>query len=530
MSTLILIALLAQLKPEDYGRVEGTVTNAATGEPIRRAEVRLSPSERGPRDSGSLTTITDNAGRFALNQVAPGRFVLRPSRNGFVQKGFTQVSVSNGQTVSNLALTMLPQAVVTGRVTDEEGEPLARVTVTAYRYAYPQGRKTLVPAESDNTNDLGEFRLFGLSRGTYYLSAVSPSSGRGGGPRPGNDSEPLVPTFHPSAATPESATPIRLNPGTQLPNLDIQMRRSKTFRVSGHLTDATSGQPVSRASIFLSNGAGMMGAGMMGGGGPRTMSRDGQFSIGGVAPGIYTVIARTFGEGRGEMTAMSVGQLQVSVSNGDVADLRIAMRPPAVLQGIVKLDEGEVALSGVRVQLEALTPLNGGGMMGSGIKEGGKFSIANVMPGLYRLRMQNLPAEHFVKAIRQGNQDVHHTGIDSAMGGDLTVVLAPGAGSVEGIVKDGRDQPQPQVSAVLVPKEPWIGLADALRVTTSGADGVYRFAQVPPGEYELYAFEDAETGVWFDPDFRALYRDQAKSVRVEKGTATKQDLRAATMQ
>jgi hypothetical protein len=116
------------------------------------------------------------------------------------------------------------------------------------------------------------------------------------------------------------------------------------------------------------------------------------------------------------------------------------------------------------------------------------------------------------------------------MGGDLTVVLAPGAGSVEGIVKDGRDQPQPQVSAVLVPKEPWIGLADALRVTTSGADGVYRFAQVPPGEYELYAFEDAETGVWFDPDFRALYRDQAKSVRVEKGTATKQDLRAATMQ
>ena len=535
MSTLILILLLAQarppqrgpqqqqqveLKPEDYGRIEGTVTNATTGEPIRRAEIRLSPAERrGPEDSGSLNTTTDNAGRFTLSKVAPGRFVLRPTRNGFVQKGSTPITVSKGQAVSNIAVTMLPQAVITGRVVDEEGEPLPRITVTAYRYAYPQGRKALVPAESATTDDLGEYRLWGLSRGTYYLVGISFTAGR---PRTGN-AEPLVPTFHPASSGIDNATPVRLNPGMQLPNLDIQMRRSKTYRVSGSITDATTGQPVSRTSIsVVGEAVGLQGSGQ------RTMSRDGQFSLDSVAPGAYTIIARTFAEGRGDGgSATAVGQIRIDVSSSDLTGVRIGLRRPEPIQGIVKLDEGEASLTSMRVQLEPLSTSQAGpGTMGSGIKEDGKFTIPNLSPMRYRMRIQNIPAGYYLKAIRQGNQDVHLTGIDTTTAGDLTVLLAPGPGSAEGLVKDSKDQPQAQVSVVLVPKEAWQGVADSIRVATSGADGKYQFTQLTPGEYEVFAFEEAESGSWFDPDFRAIYRDQAKTVRVEKGATAKADTRA----
>jgi hypothetical protein len=531
MSTLILFILflaqgrpkLPELKPEDYGRVEGIVTNATTGEPIRRAEVRLSPAERrGPEDPGSLTATTDNAGRFALAKVAPGRFVLRPTRNGFVQKGSTPVTVSSGQSVLNLAITMLPQAVITGRVVDEEGEPIPRITVTAYRYAYPQGRKALVPAESATTNDLGEYRLWGLSRGTFYLAGISFAAGR---PRSG-DSEPLIPTFHPAASGLDGATPVRLSPGMQLPNLDIQMRRSKTYRVSGVITDAASGQPVSRASVFAMGEA----VGLQGGG-QRAMSRDGQFSLDGIAPGAYTIVARTFTEGRGDGgSATGVGQLRIEVTSSDLTGVRISLRQPAPIQGLVKLEEGEASLTSMRVQLEPLAASQGGpGTMGSGIKEDGKFTIPNLIPMRYRMRLQNIPTGYFLKAIRQGNQDVHLTGIDTTVAGDLTVLLAPGPGSIEGLVRDSKDQPQAQVSVVLVPKEPWPGVADSIRVATSGADGKYQFTQLTPGDYELYALEDAETGSWFDPEFRAMYRNQAKTVRVEKASTASIDPRTITL-
>ena len=224
-------------------------------------------------------------------------------------------------------------------------------------------------------------------------------------------------------------------------------------------------------------------------------------------------------------------EIRIDVSTSDLTGIRIALRPPEPIQGIVKLDEGETSLTSMRIQLEPLAQSQGGpGTMGSGIKEDGKFTVPNLAPSRYRMRIQNIPTGFYLKAIRQGNQDVHLTGLDTTTAGDLTVLLAPGPGSVEGLVKDSKDQPQAQVTVVLVPKDPWQGVADAIRIATSGADGKYQFAQLTPGEYEVFAFEDAETGSWFDPDFRAMYRDQAKTVRVEKSVSSKLDLRPITMQ
>jgi hypothetical protein len=530
----------AELKPEDYGRIEGAVTNATTGEPIRRAEIQLVPLDRRSAEDATQTATTGADGRFSFSNVPPGRMILRPSRNGFVQKGgSSSIQLSNGQALTNVTLAMLPQAVVSGRVLDDEGEPLARASVTAYRYTYPQGRKTLAASESTTSNDLGEFRLWGLSRGTYYIAATPRSgwNGRAGprGVRPvAADGETLAPTFHPSAVGIASATPVRLTPGAQMPNIDIHVGKARTFRISGTIVDAATGQAVARASVVATPEGGVASIGQGQGQGPgRGGGENGQFTLTGLLPGSYTLQARTMG-GRGGGGGSSLsGQLRVEIGAGDLTDLRIAMRAPASLAGYVKLDQGELdsaAWTSARLQLEPMQ----GGQMGPGsvsatIGEGGKFTAENLSALRYRLKLANVPAGFFLKAIRLGSLEVQETGIDLstgiAAGSELGLIFSAGAGSIEGTVKDSKDQPSPKTTVVLVPRNLWAGYADAIKTVSSSADGSFQFAQLAPGEYELYAFEDAETGSWFDPDFRAANRDQAGTVRVEKGTAAKLDLK-----
>jgi protocatechuate 3,4-dioxygenase beta subunit len=69
---------------------------------------------------------------------------------------------------------MQPHAVISGRVLDDEGEPIPHVQVHAMTYRYMQGRKQLMPTGNASTNDLGEYRIFGLPPGKYFVSANPP--------------------------------------------------------------------------------------------------------------------------------------------------------------------------------------------------------------------------------------------------------------------------------------------------------------------------------------------------------------------
>src|SRR5574340_1359530 len=203
-----------QYKPEEYCTVEGLVVNAATGEPLKKAGIRLRRADGG---SGmrSYSATTDASGKFTIADVAPGAYRLSAQRNGFVDADWNAASafsLSPRQRMTDVSLRMLPHGVITGRVLDEDGEPVAGINVYAMRYRYPQGRRQLSTFGEASTNDLGEYRIYGLPPGRYVLRATPRSSYGRGGPAE-QPEEQYVPTFFPGSADAASAAPVEVGAG-----------------------------------------------------------------------------------------------------------------------------------------------------------------------------------------------------------------------------------------------------------------------------------------------------------------------------
>src|SRR5215471_9878565 len=156
--------------------VRGRIVAGETGTPVRRAQVRIS----GP-DIGSKTALTDNQGRYEFRDLPAGRFNVSVSKSGYVTMQYGQnrpfepgkpIDLVDTQVMEKLDVALPRGGVIAGRVGDEAGEAVAEADVTAMRMQFQNGKRRLVPTgRNAQTNDLGQFRIYGLPPGEYYVSA-----------------------------------------------------------------------------------------------------------------------------------------------------------------------------------------------------------------------------------------------------------------------------------------------------------------------------------------------------------------------
>src|SRR2546422_8287359 len=149
-------------------RIRGRIVAADTGQPLRKAQVRAS----GNDIRESRVTSTDADGRFELKELPAGRYILTASKGSFVSlqygqlRPFTQgkpIELREGETIEKVDIALPRGGILTGHVMDEFGEPVADVWVAPMRYQYMQGRRRLLTSgRAAQTNDIGEFRIFGL--------------------------------------------------------------------------------------------------------------------------------------------------------------------------------------------------------------------------------------------------------------------------------------------------------------------------------------------------------------------------------
>jgi hypothetical protein len=154
------------------------VMKIADSAPLRKAHLLLSSVEDPNR---TVAAVTNADGHFAMKGIEPGSYRLNVTRVGFVADEYGQrkpdtpgavLTLHPGQNLKDLPFRLIPAGVISGKIYDDDGEALPGVMVDAVRQVYSEGKRSRSAATSVSTNDLGEYRLYGLSPGHYFVSSV----------------------------------------------------------------------------------------------------------------------------------------------------------------------------------------------------------------------------------------------------------------------------------------------------------------------------------------------------------------------
>ncbi len=513
------------LKPEDLCSVEGTVFNSATGDPLKKAVITLRPTgdRRGGPDS-AFSGITDSTGHYSILGLEPGQYRMVAERTGFVSQPYGAknprqsgaiVSLGRAQKLKDADFRLIAQGVITGRVLDEDGDPMQNVLVSCMRQGFARGRKQWLPMNGQMTNDLGEYRIYSLPPGRYYISTTYRPGFQDDANR-GVVDEGYAPTYYPSGPSPETASPLEVTAGAQLRNIDVHLQKTRTVRVTGRVVSASSA-PVGRATMVRllpqSESSPLSFMPRM----SRVLDRNGRFAIGGVTAGSYWIVADSSDE-NGRLS----GRASIDVGSTAVDDVTLTLSPGAELSGVVKMPEGAPRkTSDLRVTLE---PKNSSMQMGGPIPTGvvaedGKFIVKNVVPDSFVVHVYGVPENCYVKAVRFGDADVTESGVDFSSGvtaGEFVVSLSPGAGQASGSVQAEDQKPIAGVSVVLVPDGPRRTMPQYYKVVSTDQTGNYSIKGITPGEYRAYAFDEIDPGAYMDPDFLKPFEGNGERVTIKE--------------
>jgi hypothetical protein len=538
------VGLAAQQRPRQSAQradpltasIKGLVTTADSGAPVRGAEVRLSS-----RGSYNRLVTTDGDGSFRLTDLPAGEYRLTVSRTGFTSLVFgqrrpleapTTINLSEGETfTANLALTR--GGAIHGRVIDQFGDPIAGTRVQVLRSRMIRGQRRLqTMGPGDQTDDTGEFRVYGLPPGDYYVTAST-------GPADSVRRDP--PVFFPGTPNVSDAQSITLAVGTEAA-ADFQMLPLRNARVSGIVFNA-SGAPV-QAMVQLTSEAIGIGMSVESSLPPPAFminadsGADGRFTIDNVPPGPYVVTANSsFNAGliagiearnpnAGPPPAMreimergpETATMSIVVAGDNVSDLALTTRRGGVLTGTFERDSGVTRAlpNGVSAEVRPARGGSGPSMMQGG--RGSTFRLAG-MSGPFYLGINGLPDEWAVSQITVDGMDVTDEPIDlKGQTGSARVVLTDRVTTVTGMVQ-ARSQAS-NYSVVVFPDDVrrWNYPSRYVRASRANERGQFKITGLPPNErYFAVAVDFLEEGEEQDPQFLERLRSQAMTFSLRDG-------------
>ena len=403
--------------------IEGVVVNEITKEPIRRVEISLMKQGKSGGLSAmanALSAVTDAAGKFRIENIDPGDYSLMLRKGGFLMPrayygmSARMLKLTEGASLTGLRYALRPQAIITGRVLDDEGEPVQNVFVMLLRYRYDRGaNRATQGVRPQQTNDRGEFRFTDVQSGKYYLMADVRRMGMTGGAPPDAPSAANAPrtafvsTYFPNAPEFAQAAAIEVQPGQELSGRDIALRKEKVVKVSGKVVDA-SGAPAKNSSVNLTPVEGALGVG----GVFAPVDEKGAFSSDKVPPGQYN--AQGF-HWSGEVSEQSAA-VQVAVGDAGLEGVILQLQPSLEAKGAFVLegsDRKDFDFAGFSVNLRSVGGNDSYGGYGQA-KTDGTFSLSQIAPGRYTLHASAGAGEGYVKAILLGSEDIYGKEVDGS--------------------------------------------------------------------------------------------------------------------
>jgi hypothetical protein len=492
--------------------IQGTVVRAETGHALDMQAVGLWPTAR--------TVKTDQFGRFEFRNVIPGEYALVVVRDRMTVR--LPVVITPIPRTEKVTLFLKSAPAITGTVFDPYGERQAAARVQAYRTVYRPSGAGLRQVMSAMTDDLGEYRLYLLQPGEYYVSAgVSERDLRFGSvgvrltPNLSKPDEGFPTLFLGDGYSASQSQKVHLGETDQI-GMNIYLKEGPRFSVTGRLLgESQTGDACGQVAIIPEGG-------LIDPEKDLSANVCGSFTVKGLSPGTY--IAYALGVG------LASEAVQFTIQNRNVDRLVIPMTRTTTVTGRVRWEDAPA--SGLRVVLARSSGEITQRLQGL-VQRNGTFTIPNVGPGLFDVYVDPLPEKTFVKTIQYAGADGLRMAIPFQQGfrTTLDIQLSSQSVSTEGVAVDAVGRPVPAAEIVLVP-EIYRNREDRyLRVAADPA-GNFALTGVPPGRYTLFAFEDIEPGAYYAFSYTTslLERYAARGQRLDLGEGShRQDLKSVVI-
>jgi len=536
----------------------------------------------GGGDGPGRTTTTNTSGRFLFEGLRTGRYFVNVSKPGFMSLAYGQRRVNSMGTPIPLAdgerrviEMQLPRAaVITGMILDERGEPSINTQVRGMRYTMVNGRRRAQQTANDMTDDRGIYRLHSLQPGEYAVCAVARNMG------PMNDAQRIqmeiegmrrslenapsaaarqamldrlkvlqaervdqtepnlgyAPVCYPSSAGPSAA--ITIGAGEERSGIDLQMVMIPVARIEGTVVAPGGGAPRSVQLTLVNADENMGDVDRQGTG---VQQSNGQFSFQNVSPGRYSIMARTMAYGPPLPGGASVpkepllwGTAEVVINGQDLSGLVLELHPGITVTGQLTFQATTLSpptdLNRAQISIFPFMPDNSSMMMmgpppQATVDGSGRFTIPDVMPGKYRISAGMIGMQGWVvDSITAGGQDVLDFPLEIKGArdvSDVAVVFGDRVSELSGTITNQKGEPATEQTILLYPTDQkyWTPSSRRIRTIRAGADGLYNFRTIPPGEYRLTTLVDPEPGIWYDRE--VLEGLDASSIRVVIGEGEK---------
>lgn len=509
--------------------LRGRITTHPDNRPIARARVMLSR----PDKNYSRVAVTEPDGRYEITEIEDfDNYTLSVSKTGYAARLWgeqqlpappTPLKIAPGQVLENIDVALVAHLSIAGKIFDTDGTPFGGAVVSALKSVFMDGRRELIPVAEIITNDKGEYRLFGLPAGLYFLSAVDPAFLAAG-----DHLGPLeyAPTYYPGVPSAEDAARVTLEPGQPREGLDFKLTIVKPVRIIGKITAYnnalfTSGvvamTPV-RADGSLSTAASEV-----------DIRPDGLFVFSNVAPGRFLIRAR--GETENDPVLL-FGHFAVTVSGRDLSGAEMTLLPGAKIAGLVEWDG--TSPRPVDSEMRVRAPMSDGNTFGDAlngkIKDNNTFEIAGAMVGMHLIRVENLPHPWTLKAVYFKGQDVTDIPLSvepNNVLADVRVILTdkPTSLAARLISVEGDDMESYRVVVYAANPLFWGPTSRYVTLARPDREGRFMVRGLPPGTYRIAASRELDETDLLNPGTLDKLAPVATTVRLFEGRESSADVR-----
>lgn len=377
---LVAAALFAHAQQDQTGSISGKVTFKNKGV-ASILVIAIDTNYRDAEERSHNRALTDIDGNYLINNVPTGDYLVYPVAPALVVENGQRLTINAGETIRNINFAMVHSGTITGRITNADGQPLIKETVSVVRVE-PESDYERHKFASFRTDARGIYQAFGLRPGKYKVSVGQPL------PReiplpgiPGFVRKILRQTFYPSVTDPEKATLLEVTESSEIKDIDIVASAASTFKLTGRIINVETSKPLPNVRLIVHQSDFSASTGSF------SSDSNGEFKLEGATPGSYKLFIFSHSDWRAD-------PLTVDVIDKDLTGLEIKATRGASLAGVIVLENSDDKVAAPKLSdllvsafVPNLSPPDYTPINPIEVNPDGSFKIAGLTAGMIRLRL-----------------------------------------------------------------------------------------------------------------------------------------------